>query len=221
MDPAEIEAHCRAHFRSKYGRDLVGPYYLLERQVISHLKALLTGYYRPLVAEKEVVVTALEYEDEIRIDGCRLAGRMDCIETRDGKIHIIDFKTGASSAYLRTRFDKLDPADPATWHQAIRSLQLPCYLVIYAGSKGISHASLNAAYLLLGRSVINREIELKLFQEGEAAAGYDALSSVIRSLLREITNSHTPFRPAADMKESCPACDFRYICGTQWIVSRK
>jgi hypothetical protein len=27
-----------------------------------------------------------------------------------------------------------------------------------------------------------------------------------------------PFTPASDWRGSCPICDFKYICGTQWVV---
>jgi CRISPR/Cas system-associated exonuclease Cas4 (RecB family) len=221
MDAAEIRAMTHRHFRSQYGSELVGAHYLLEQQVADQLAAFIEAYYLPLVSEKEIEVIDNEYKDGITIEGCRLEGRMDSIEKRDGKILIIDYKTGASVSYLKMNYKKLDPDDPDTWRSSIGSLQLPCYVMIYAGRNNIDLRSINAAYLMLGRSVLSPDIEVPLFGDHNAAEVFSGLSSVIRTLIREIAEPDAPFVPAHDMKRSCPDCDFRFICGTQWIVKRR
>jgi hypothetical protein len=93
--------------------------------------------------------------------------------------------------------------------------------MIYAGEKSVAPETLNGAYLLLGRSVIGRDIELPLFADGDRKEGCEALRQVIRSLLQEITDPSVPFMSSEETKQQCPDCDFRYICGTQWIVSKR
>jgi hypothetical protein len=93
--------------------------------------------------------------------------------------------------------------------------------MIYAGEHAVAPETLNGAYLLLGRSMIGRDIELPLFADNDRQAGCQALRQVIRSLLEEITDPSVPFMPTGDAKRQCPDCDFRYICGTQWIVSKR
>ncbi len=221
MDAAGIRAMTHSHFRSQYGSDLVGAHYLLEQQVADQLAAFIESYYLPLVSEKEIEVIDTEYKDGISVEGCRLEGRMDSIEKRDGKILIIDYKTGASSSYLKINHKKLDPYVPDTWRSCIGSLQLPCYVMIYANRNDLNPGSLNAAYLMLGRSVMSRDIEISLFGDDNAGEVYDSLIIIIRSLLKEIADPTVPFVPAHDMKRSCPDCDFRFICGTQWIVKKR
>lgn len=221
MDAAEIRAMTHSHFHSQYGSELVGAHYLLEQQVADQLAACIEAYYLPLVTEKEIEVIATEYMDGITIEGYRLEGRMDSIEKRDNKILIIDYKTGAAASYLKMNYKKLDASDPETWRSSIGSLQLPCYVMIYAGKNNIALRSINAAYLMLGRSVVSRDIEVPLFGDDNAEEVYDKLTTVIRTLLKEITDPAVPFVPAHDMKRSCPDCDFRFICGTQWIVKKR
>ncbi len=221
MDAAEIRAMTHSHFRLQYGSDLVGAHYLLEQQVADQLGALIEAYYLPLVIEKEIEIIDTEYKDGITIEGSRLEGRMDAIEKRDGKILIIDYKTGASASYLKMNYKKLELDDPDTWRSSIGSLQLPCYVMIYAGKNNINLRSINAAYLMLGRSMMSRDIEIPLFGDDNADAVYDSLTAVIRNLLKEVADPNVPFVPAHDMKRSCPDCDFRFICGTQWIVKKR
>ncbi len=221
MDAAEIRAMTHSHFRSQYGSDLVGAHYLLEQQAADQLGAFIEAYYLPLVSGNEIEVIATEYKDGITVEGCRLEGRMDSIEKRNGNILIIDYKTGASASYLKINHKKLEPYIPDTWLNSIGSLQLPCYVMIYAGRNTITPGSMNATYLMLGRSVMSPDIEIPLFGGDNADEAYDKLSVVIRSLLKEITDPAVPFVPAHDMKRSCPDCDFRFICGTQWIVKRR
>ena len=221
VDAAEIRAMTHSHFRMQYGSDLVGAHYLLEQQVADQLAVFIEAYYLPLVIEKEIEVIATEYKDGITVEGCRLEGRMDSIEKRDGKILILDYKTGASSYYLKINHKKLDPSNPDTWRSSIGSLQLPCYVMIYAAQHKLDPCAMNAAYLMLGRSMMSRDIEIPLFGDDNAGEVYDNLTAVIRSLLKEIPEPDVPFVPARDMKRSCPDCDFRFICGTQWIVKKR
>jgi hypothetical protein len=37
-------------------------------------------------------------------------------------------------------------------------------------------------------------------------------------LLREIVDPEQTFKPAQDRKASCPGCEYKCICGTQWVV---
>jgi hypothetical protein len=77
-------------------------------------------------------------------------------------------------------------------------------------------------FLFLGRVRLDREIESPLFKEGdERQEQFATLKQVILNLLKEITNPALLFGPARDLRKACPLCDFRYICGTQWIVSRR
>lgn len=220
IDPAVIERLCREHFAVRYGRDLVGAQYLLVNQTVRQLRAFLEQYYLPLIRETRIRVIETEKKMKTGFEGFMLKGRVDCVEERDGRTYIIDYKTGASDK-MKVNFAKLNPADRATWTEAIGSLQLPCYLMIYAGEKAVAPETLNGAYLLLGRSVIGRDIELSLFADNDRQAACEALRQVIRSVLEEIMDPLVPFLPSADMKRQCPDCDFRYICGTQWIMAKR
>ncbi|HKN18693.1 MAG TPA: PD-(D/E)XK nuclease family protein, partial [Dissulfurispiraceae bacterium] len=214
----QMDAIVEELFDEKYGKDPSGALYFLKRQVKRHLADVLKYYYLPLV--KERTVTILESEELIRVkaDSFNLSGRLDSVEQRDDKTVIVDYKTGSSPHYLKIDLEKLDAAKRETWDQAIGSLQLPFYLLLYTEKKSRPIDDLDAIFLLLGRSKISRDVELPLFGDSSPAEMFELMKTVIFKLLREIIDPLVPFVQPNDKKKVCPSCDFQYICGTQWVV---
>lgn len=215
----EMSSLIDARFEMEYGEDPVGSAYLLKRQIKDHLEDFLKYYTLPLI--REVPVTVLQVEESVRAErnGFRLKGRLDHIEKRDEKIVIIDYKTSSDPSYLRIRFDKLEPERRETWDEAIGSLQLPLYLLLYSDASGKKVEELDGMFLLLGRKALNREIEHSLFADLEdPVKKFEQVKTVIFSLLNEITDPEQSFRPSLDVKGQCPSCDFKNLCGTQWVI---
>ncbi len=218
MDREEMDNLIENLFAREYGANPAGAAYLLKAQIKAHLSDYLQKYRVPLVKEKEVTVIGVEEPFETNISSFRLKGRLDVVERRDRIIHILDYKSGSSVSNLSINFEKLDPDDRDSWDEAIGSLQLPFYLILYSECTGIKIEDLRGMFLLLGRSAIDREIELPLFGAQEQDTNFDGLKAVIFGLLREIVDPDVPFEAARDRKGSCPGCDFQHICGTQWVT---
>jgi CRISPR/Cas system-associated exonuclease Cas4 (RecB family) len=218
MDVGQMDFIVEDLFEKQYGEKPTGALYLLKRQIKRHMSDVLKNYYIPLVSEK--IVTVLESEEMINISvgSFNLRGRIDNIEQRDDKTVIVDYKTGANQNYLKIAIEKLDAEDRETWSKAIGSLQLPFYMLLYIEKYNKPITDLNALFLLLGRSQINKEIELPLFDESSSVEIFEILKIIIFKLLKEVTDPSVPFSQAADKKKSCPMCDFQYICGTQWVM---
>ena len=209
-------------FRREYGQAVAGSLYLLKKQITQHLRDFLNGYQAAVLTEEPVTVLELESDLKITWNSFVLKGRLDRVEKRREKIYIIDYKTQAHDNYLRIRHDRLDPDARDSWYEAIGSLQLPLYLLLLSEARSLPVELITPLFLFLGRLRLDREIESPLFREGDSVQDqYAALKSVILGLLKEITNPDLPFAPAHDRKASCPVCDFRYICGTQWITARR
>jgi len=205
-------------FEEQYGKDPSGAAYLLKVQIKNRLKDILRKYYIPLIMEEQVAILGTESRMAISEGPFHLKGFIDSIEKRGNKICIIDYKTGATSNPLKINFNKLDLDDRDSWDEAIGSLQLPFYLLLYSGKTGAKIRDLNAMFLLLGQSGISPKIEAPLFETGDEERRYGVLKDIIRRLLEEIVDPAQPFRAASDKKASCPDCGFKYICGTQWVV---
>jgi len=218
VDPVEMSRLIDTLFEDEYGKDPVGAAYLLKGQVKAHLEDFLQRYTIPLLKDHPVTVLHVEHSIKIRKNSFVLKGRLDQVEERGKKTFIIDYKTSSHPDYLRIRFDKLDLSRRETWSDAIGSLQLPFYLLLYSEGLRKNVEELDALFLLLGRIFINREIELPCFGEEEnRREKFDLMETVIFSLLKEIVDPAFPFRPPPSRKTLCPPCDFKYICGTQWI----
>jgi ATP-dependent helicase/nuclease subunit B len=205
-------------FKEEYGAKPVGAVYLLKNQIQNHLMDLFENYYMPLIKEQRITVIDIEKEIRIASEGFKLRGRIDSIEKRNGKIFIIDYKTGSNRDRMKIKFEKLDPDNRESYDKAIGSLQLPLYLLLYSSVMQADVKDLNGVFLLLGKTMISKDIELCLFENGDKEDIFYTLKTVIFRLLQEIVDPVYPFKPASDKKASCPDCKFNYICGTQWIV---
>lgn len=221
LDIREMEHLIKQHFEQAYGKHVTGTAYLLKKQLEQHLRDFLQSYYIPLVKKEPVTILRTEYDIDYRTGPFALKGRLDSIEKRGKKTYIIDYKTGANPLSVKINYKDLDIKKRETWGDAIGSLQLPLYLLLYSRitRKNIQH--LNGMFLLLGKARISKDIELPLFDhQADAHKMYQLLEDIIFQILHEITDPSIPFTPTQNKKTRCPSCNFHYMCGTQWIMKR-
>ncbi|HSB04850.1 MAG TPA: PD-(D/E)XK nuclease family protein [Thermodesulfobacteriota bacterium] len=219
IDLEEMDGLIEELFQRDYGRDPVGSFYLLKQQVKAHLRDFLKNYTLPLARERPVSILEVEHTIHANHQGFVLTGRLDHVEKQGERICIVDYKTSSSPERLKIRFDKLDIRKRESWREAIGTLQLPFYLLLYSKAQGKEIEDLEAIFLLLGKVLISREIELPLFESPDGMREkFGRLQTVISSLLREIVDPGLPFHPTTDLKNLCPKCDFNPLCGTQWVT---
>jgi CRISPR/Cas system-associated exonuclease Cas4 (RecB family) len=219
IDIEEMGRLVEERFQVDYGKDPLGSAFLLKQQIKAHLVDYLKNYTLPLVREQDIRVLEVECSIQTVYDGFFLTGRLDHIERRGENICIVDYKTSSRPEGLRIRLDKLDFGERKSWREAIGSLQLPFYLLLYSKTRGKEIEGLEAMFLLLGRAVISKTIEVPLFDVSEGRRErFEGLKGIILSLLGEIVDPNLPFCPTVDQKHLCPTCEFRYLCGTQWLV---
>ncbi|SPQ00267.1 conserved hypothetical protein [Candidatus Sulfobium mesophilum] len=214
----EMDVLVESAFENEYGKDPSGAIYLLKRQMKRRMSEILKNYYIPLLRKNELTILEVEESIEARVDGFNLKGRLDSVEKRGEKTCIVDYKTGSNKDRLKIAFGKLDPDVRDTWPEAIGSLQLPFYMMLYSEKYPVRIEDLDGIFLLLGRCLINEEIELRIFDSPPEEESLKMLRSIILNLLSEIVDSRAPFVSAGGKRETCIYCDFQYICGTQWIT---
>jgi len=203
-------------FEKEYGGSLLGPVYLLKRQIRSHLKDFLVDYQYPLLSQG-ITLLELELKVESTIGKYQCKGKLDRVERRGGNIHILDYKTGSNEKYTRINFKNLSLENRDSWSEAIGSLQLPLYAMLYSTAAGIRTDEIVPAYLYLGRQKIDGDIEVPLFTEADPAGEkFEMLEKIIVGVLDEITNIDSPFEPTKRFERDCRTCAFKYLCGTQW-----
>ncbi len=219
MNLAELDGLIEERFEEDYGKEPVGSIYLMKQQIKIHLRDFLNYYTLPLIRNQPVTILGVEHKLHTTFGGFLLNGRLDHIEKRGETIMIVDYKTSSNPESLRIRFDQLDVRRRETWREAIGSLQLPFYLLLYSEGDGQGIEALEAMFLLLGRAVMDRTVEVPLFDSPEGRREkFERLKMIMLGLLREIVDPGLPFLASLDLKTSCPTCDFRYLCGTQWLT---
>jgi CRISPR/Cas system-associated exonuclease Cas4 (RecB family) len=204
-------------FEQRFGKEMTGARYVLKQQVRMQLRRFLERYQKPMLEQQPITLLSLEQKHEIRRGGFLLNGKLDRVERRGETIYILDYKTGNPDRIRGVELEKLDTQRRDSWKNAIGSLQLPLYAMLYSTSNGIPIEGLTPAYLKLGQSAIDRKIETRLFEESVApASGYQQLGRVVDDLLGEMTNPDIPFSPTEAIQKDCTYCPFQPICGTQW-----
>jgi len=204
-------------FSENYGKDLWGKAYVLHRQIKNRMKEFLHNYQLPIVKKESVQIIDVELPLEAHYNNFHLAGKIDRLEKRNGSIYIIDYKISSNDNRLKFRADKLDINDRTTWYDAIGSLQLPVYQILYEHNLQEQPSLLYPLFLLLGRQKISPDIEYGLAENSDQPENdIKNIKNLISYLLDEIVNPHIDFKPAEDLSSECPNCPYQTICGTQW-----
>jgi ATP-dependent helicase/nuclease subunit B len=219
FDSVEMTERVGRIVNKTYGGIPAGRSYLLMKQVQKRLCDYIEKYCRPLVSELPVTLIEVEARMNAVFRNFLLSGKIDAVQKRGGRICILDYKTSANKNALRIAFNRLDPEDRDTW-SAVGSMQLPVYRILYSHDRKVDRSGIEAMFILLGMTQINRDIEMPLFrQEGRTAEELSAvLDEVLFRILTEIGDPATPFQPTPDRKRNCPVCDYSNICGTQWVA---
>jgi ATP-dependent helicase/nuclease subunit B len=205
-------------FTEIYGRDIVGQIYLLKKQIQNKLKEFLEEYQIPLLRETTVQIIGNEETVKATWKSFALIGKVDRIEKRGNAIYIVDYKISGSDTYLTVNAGKIDPNDRDTWSDAIKNVQLPFYKILYAAATNSAPEKIHPVYLLLGKNRLDNDIEIGLFDSSDTPEDdFKKVESVLFKLLQEIVHPEMPFNPPAELKNACPGCSFRTICGTTWV----
>lgn len=214
QDFARMEQIVGAQFLKTFGAGADGRLALARIQVENRMRSLLESE-----RARSPVVRCCERELAGRLslaDGRQVAikGTIDRIEEQGGRTNIIDYKTGGSARLPQKGFD---PAQRDRWHRTMASVQLPLYYELYRQNFPLSPGGTDCGLMLLGSKSFRIEW---LFQgrESEAEALHSGYLKAIAGLIDEILDPSLPFAPAPDPQSACPSCDFKVMCGRQWLA---
>jgi hypothetical protein len=218
LDGARMEGLTEELFAETFGKEPGGAVFLLKQQIQRRLKEYLTEYQAQVLEQGPVIIRALEKKLTVLIAGIKCEGRIDRIEER-GDVHVIlDYKTGTNPKKKPIRFDKLDFDDRATWSDAVHSLQLPLYLLLYRNASRLPAEQIIPAYLYLGEKTITMASEVPLYEDKmQQMNELHKIEEFLARLFQEILDANISFQAPKDVNASCPGCPMKPVCGTQWV----
>jgi ATP-dependent helicase/nuclease subunit B len=218
LDYTRMENLIEELFAETFGKEPGGAVFLLEQQIQRRLKEYLKEYQAWVLEQGPVMIHALEKRITTLVSGIKCEGRIDRIEER-GNLHVIlDYKTGTNPKKKPIRFEKLDFDDRATWNDAVQSLQLPLYLLLYRDVSQLSVDQIIPAYLYLGEKTITIESEVPLYEDlMQQTNEIHKIDEFFTRLLQEILDANAPFQAPKDVNRSCPDCPMKPVCGTSWV----
>jgi hypothetical protein len=214
------------NFSRIYGNDVTGSAFLLKLQATRHLEDFLDIYQTNQVNHcqangESIIIHSLEnrYQAEWNLgenQSFKLVAKADRVETRGTRTYILDYKTGSSESSNQIQFKKLMLEERASWPDAIQSLQLPFYSLIYSSLYPETQPhEVYGRLLFLGKNRVDENIEFSPFKEEDEnlRENFNTISFVIKNLLQEINNPEIPFTLTEDAGNTCPDCPFNYLCG--------
>jgi len=108
------------------------------------------------------------------------------------------------------------------WNEAVTSLQLPMYLLLYSMQTKTPLEQIVPAYIYLGKNKLSRECEVPFMEDTEErVVCFEQVKRLIEMLLKELTDAAIPFSPPVDLRKSCPHCPYTGLCGTAWVQGWK
>jgi ATP-dependent helicase/nuclease subunit B len=218
LESARMESLAEDLFAETFGKELGGAVFLLKQQIQRRLKDYLTEYQAQVLKQGPVIIRALEKRLTALIAGIKCEGRVDRIEERGNAHVILDYKTGTNPKKKPIRFDKLDFDDRATWSDAVHSLQLPLYLLLYKDALRLPAEQIIPAYLYLGEKTITMASEVPLYEDTmQQMNELHKIEEFFARLFQEILDVNVAFQAPKDVTASCPHCPMKSICGTSWV----
>ncbi|MCU0607426.1 MAG: PD-(D/E)XK nuclease family protein [Candidatus Edwardsbacteria bacterium] len=204
-------------FARSFGADQDGGVYLIKAQVQARMDQLL-DHHRGLPAFT-VLECEEKYEPTVDLPGLGmvpLAGKLDRVDQRGGRIVIIDYKTGQGKAPSYRMFAGSAREE---WPRALRSVQLPFYVMLYRALHGDADpGGIDSELMLLGGQSIE---QAPLFPEGaDRDAVFAAYRRAIITLIGEIRDPSLPFADTWDPGKECGGCPYQVLCGRQWVAGR-
>ncbi|MBA4311796.1 MAG: hypothetical protein C0417_04105 [Chlorobiaceae bacterium] len=201
-----------------YGKDWLGPTFMMHTQIVNHLWQFTEGYQISAIQKSEIIIKDLEKKITVESKGIKFTGKIDRIEARGDDVYIIDYKTSKDDQSVRIRLDKLDINNRETYREAIGSFQLPMYMLLYNQQTGTPLENITPAYLFLGRNQLDEGIEFPIGGDQTSPAKiFDSVQPVIYKLVDEILDINKKFAPTEFLEEECSKCPYSTICGTTWV----
>ncbi len=218
LDCVRMEDLIEKLFTETFGKEPGGAALLLKYQIRHQLKEYLTEYQTRALEHGPVIIRALEKNITMPVSGIKCKGRIDRVEERSGIHVILDYKTGINPGKKPVRFEKLDIDDRATWNDAVHSLQLPLYLLLYKNTSKLPVEQIIPAYLYLGEKTITMGSEVPLYEDlMQQANELNKIEELFMRLFREILDQNVPFHAPNNLNTSCRNCPMRPVCGTSWV----
>ncbi len=217
LSPEEMNTTVNEVLKDTFGERISGKVHILRRQIEQRMEDFLNAYQMQIVRHSKVKIIDVETPLETEYNGRQLTGKIDRIEKRDESVFILDFKISANANRFRINFNKLDIDNRSTWYNAIGSLQLAVYMLLYENNFQDAPVSLNPVFVLLGKQRLDTNIDIGLLDMmTNPREDMIKIKEIVRMLLDEITDPELDFQPTEDFTAECPNCPYKYICGTQW-----
>ena len=185
------------------------------RQIL-RMDAELYAPFRYVGSESDGYNTYMEVDDPLNAGKkyrIRLKGIIDRMDSKDGILRIVDYKTGRKHDYPKSVENLFDPKN-----RNEQAFQIMYYAYIMSRQEEFSSQKL-APVLIYTRSS-SKPTKEDLYYRIGADVIYDFKAQLggefqdkLMELISEIFNPDIPFSPTDEIEKTCHNCDFCQLCG--------
>ena len=203
-------------FRSKEVRSLSGQHYLTGEMIRKYVLKLIENDRKltpfKYTGSEEKILLPFRLTNGIEV---QLKGFIDRIDEVDGRLRVVDYKTGASpkkALAFKTMESLFDPADEKRQSAIMQVLMYAC---MYRQTDALKPVQPVLYYV---RDLFSNDFDPVIYQgkEKEPVTDFahyrDAFEDCLRSCLDSMFNPEIPFMQTAG-KTTCTHCPFVRVCG--------
>lgn len=193
--------------------DLIGQNVLIYDIILKYLKKIL-NYDKEKTAPFTVISLETKYETTVNIEkenkniAIRIGGTIDRLDEVNGKIRVVDYKTGKADSTIRTIEDLFLPQKSNK-----TALQTLLYSMAVADTLKDPHKIIEPA-VYGARSVFNNDFD-PYFWMNKDRVNYNAQSDKfkegLKKLLSDMINPDVPFKQTEE-EINCSICPYKSLC---------
>lgn len=186
--------------------------YMIKSQILKRVKDFI-GFHLSEHIDCEVLSCENNYHSFLNIDGyqVKVMAKIDRVDKRPDGICLVDYKTSS-------KYDRYIPSNKIStedlkdgilnWGSKCGSIQLPLYIMVYQDCQ--KEKNVFASIITLGSKDI---------MESPKINRNELFDNLIRLAIMDIVKSDFFYPPVSE--KSCEFCEYKTICGRQWIKEEK
>ncbi|MCX7857346.1 MAG: PD-(D/E)XK nuclease family protein [Deltaproteobacteria bacterium] len=205
-------------FNLRQGHFIDGKAYITKVQIERRMTDFLNFLFGILKKDR-IKVIGVEAQNQEEIFGTQFRFKIDLVQERNGSTEILDFKTSGDANRFIFSPRRMDPSDRKSYFK-LPTLQIPLYILLYAKKYSMDSADVRGFYVVLGEKILKETSFVDPFKNVERETGMAFVKEVIGKIIREIKDPEIPFSPPIILKETCPYCQYKPICGTLWVSAK-
>ena len=169
--------------------------------------------FKVVGTEKKCVIQmeiSIDQDKKVEVE---IYGEIDRLDEKDGKLRVVDYKTGGKSKKIESVEGLFDPNTKDRYKYG---LQVMMYAYMYGKQNQVEGIKPSIAYLKDAKCT--NDLDLTLGKDGvveDAMCYSEEIEDGLKNVMAEVFDPGVPFVARKENKNACRYCDFTSLCGVK------